>query len=181
MTLNNPDLNPIEMIWAIIKARVKKLAPQTKAELEKVIAEVWEELDQKLLNRLLTGFIPRLEMLIKARGRGISPYLSSHRSETMAEDAAANPNLPLFTPEDDEAILVLANRIGNRWRRVYEILEPDFGLRQRTEVRLRAKWLTDRHENLQRPALRPPESMSRESPLDAGKFVRGWAFQGESV
>jgi transposase len=37
---NSPDLNPIEMIWAIMKPRVKKLVPQTKAELEEIIAKV---------------------------------------------------------------------------------------------------------------------------------------------
>jgi hypothetical protein len=132
---NSPKLNSIEMVWAIMKTRVKKLALQTKAELEEIIAKVWEELDQNLLNRLLIGFILRFEMLIKARGRSISPYLSSHRSEPTAEDAAANPDFRPFTPKEDESILALVNPIENRWKRIYEILEPDFGPRQRTEVR----------------------------------------------
>jgi hypothetical protein len=116
-----------------MKARIQKLAPQTKAELEEIIGKVWEELDQKLLNHLLMGFTPRLEMLIKGRGRSISPYLSSHRGEPTVEDAAANPDCRPFTPEEDEAILAFVNRIVNRWKGVCEILEPDFGSRQRTE------------------------------------------------
>jgi transposase len=41
---NRPDLNSIEMIWAIMKMRVKRAAPQTKEELEQVIKTVWDEL-----------------------------------------------------------------------------------------------------------------------------------------
>jgi hypothetical protein len=107
--------------------------------------------------------------------------LSSHRSKPTAEDAAANSDFRPFIPKEDEAILALVNRIGNHWKRVCEILEPDYGPRQRTEVRHRAKWFTDTRENLQRPAPLSPESMSHEPPLDAGKFFRGFAFQNESV
>jgi hypothetical protein len=35
-----PDLNPIEMIWGIIKARVEKLRPQTIKELPRTIQEM---------------------------------------------------------------------------------------------------------------------------------------------
>jgi hypothetical protein len=35
-----PDLNPIEMIWGIVKARIEKLRPQTIKELAPIIQEV---------------------------------------------------------------------------------------------------------------------------------------------
>jgi hypothetical protein len=87
-------------------------------------------------------------MFIKARGRSILPYLSSHRIEPTAEDAVANPDFRPFTPEENKTILALVSRIGNRWKRVCEILELDFGPRQRTEVRHQLKWLTETRENL---------------------------------
>jgi transposase len=34
---NSPDLNPIEIIWAIMKQRTKKLAPKFSEELKKII------------------------------------------------------------------------------------------------------------------------------------------------
>jgi transposase len=69
---NSPDLNPIEIIWAIMKRRVKRTAPQTKEELINIIKIVWDELGQRILNKLVTSFEERLKLIARVRGRSIS-------------------------------------------------------------------------------------------------------------
>jgi hypothetical protein len=167
------------MIWAIMKQRVKKQQPQTKEELQKVITAVWNELDQGLLDRMILDFRKRIEMVIKARGRSISPYLSSHRSEPTAEDAAANKDFRPFEATEDEAILGLVYRIGNRWKRIAEILEPQFGHRERTEIKHRAKWLMDSQANQQKMKQLPEAPAEEEAAFDPGEFFTGPAFPKE--
>jgi transposase len=149
---NSPDLNPIEIVWAIMKLRVKKIGPKTKEELLQIINAVWDELDQDMLDRLVLSFARRLQLLRSARGRSISQYLSSHQSEPTPEDGAANPDFEPFTKEEDQAILMWVDRIGNRWKRMSEILAQEFRSRPRIEIKHRAKWLMDMRTNQQRIA-----------------------------
>jgi transposase len=150
---NSPDLNPIEIVWAIMKLRIKKLRPKTRGELIQVINTVWNELNQEVLDRLVLSFRRRLELVRKARGRSISPYLSSHRTEPNPEDAIAHQDWRPFEDEEDQAILMWVDRIGNRWKRICEILNSQFGPekppRTRLEIKQRAKWLMDMRANLQ--------------------------------
>jgi transposase len=53
---NNPDPNPIEMIWVLLKARVKVYHPQTKEEFQELITRAWDELDQDLLDKMVSSF-----------------------------------------------------------------------------------------------------------------------------
>jgi transposase len=39
---NSPDLNPIKLLWAILKAIVAKLGPKTVDELKTVLAHAWD-------------------------------------------------------------------------------------------------------------------------------------------
>jgi hypothetical protein len=118
----------------------------------------------------------RLELVIKARGRSISPYLASHLSEQTPEDVAANPKFRPFTAEEDESVLHWVARLGNRWKRIYEILEPHFGPREWTEIKHRAKWLTEIRENRQPPEPLETSSLPEEEPLNSAEFFRGPPF-----
>jgi hypothetical protein len=97
-----------------MKWRVEKAAPKTTKELVETIWTVWQEFDEEMLNRMVAGFERRLVMVMKVRGRSISAYRSSHRSEPTAEDAAANQDFHPFSPEEDAVILTWVNLIGNR-------------------------------------------------------------------
>jgi transposase len=160
---NSPDLNPIEMVWAIMKLRVKKLAPKTKEELMDVINTVWNELNQEMLDRMVLSFGRRLELVRRARGRSISPYLSSHRTEPNPEDAAANPDWRAFAEEEDQLILQWVDRIGNRWKRITEILSQQFPPREKLAIKHRARWLLGMRSNLQQmqqPVVMPEEPVA---------------------
>jgi hypothetical protein len=168
---NSPDLNPIEIIWAIMKRRVKELQPQTEEALKAVISRVWDELDQGMLDRLILGFMRRVAMVVKVNGRSISQYLSSHRSEPIAEDAAANPDFRRFGADEDAEILRLVQAIGNRWKRISEILASQFPARDRGQVKHRAKFLMDRMANDEmRARCQPPAPHLEEAPFNPEAF-----------
>jgi hypothetical protein len=42
---NSPDLNPIEMVWAIMKRALNERKPQTKEEMCAILQEIWDGLD----------------------------------------------------------------------------------------------------------------------------------------
>ena len=50
--LQSPDLNPIENLWAIVKAKLKKnfSTPKTKSELIDQVFAVWEDINFEILN-----------------------------------------------------------------------------------------------------------------------------------
>jgi hypothetical protein len=87
-----------------LKARVKTYHAQTKEELQELITRAWDNLDQDLLDKMVSDFGSRVQLLIKARGRSISPYLSPHRSEPTRADAMANADFMPFEEEEDTAL-----------------------------------------------------------------------------
>ena len=60
---NSPDLNPIEMVWAIIKKRLKKIQIRSKDELIEQVYEVWNSLDQSMINNLIRDFNRRIDLV----------------------------------------------------------------------------------------------------------------------
>jgi hypothetical protein len=56
-----------------------------------VIEQVWEDLDLSLLTKLVLSVTKRVELVIKARGRSISQYLSSHRNEATEDGRSREP------------------------------------------------------------------------------------------
>lgn len=70
----SPDLNPIENMWAIIKARLrrKKRAPTSQEDLWEAIKEEWDAIPISTVNKLIMSMPKRVEKLKKNRGWGIS-------------------------------------------------------------------------------------------------------------
>jgi len=73
----SPDLNPIENLWALLKAEMYILhpelvgAPNTAETLDLLIRcaiDTWERLGEDLLNRLIDTMVHRVEAVIKAEG-----------------------------------------------------------------------------------------------------------------
>jgi hypothetical protein len=62
---DSPDLNIIEVIWAIMKRRVESQQPWTLAELKHVILEVWENLSVVTINGLIAQMPLRVAKVIE--------------------------------------------------------------------------------------------------------------------
>jgi hypothetical protein len=67
---NSPDLNPIENLWQIVKARLRRKDCTTKVKMISAIIEIWHH-DSELKNiclNLCDSMPNRIKLLIKAKG-----------------------------------------------------------------------------------------------------------------
>jgi len=68
----SPDLNPIENLWNVLKARVYARFPQSMEEMEAVIREEWADIDLKFISRICRSMPQRLQLLLDNNGHKIS-------------------------------------------------------------------------------------------------------------
>ena len=70
----SPDMNPIENLWAIIKARRKKKfgPPKTKNELIDQVFTIWNDIDSELCEKLSDSMIKRLDKVLEFNGKPIN-------------------------------------------------------------------------------------------------------------
>uniref|UniRef100_A0A3B3C2I8 Ig-like domain-containing protein n=1 Tax=Oryzias melastigma TaxID=30732 RepID=A0A3B3C2I8_ORYME len=66
----SPDLNPIEHLWDIMfgSIRCRQVAPQTVQQLRDALTQIWEEMPQDTIRRLIRSMPPRCQACIQARG-----------------------------------------------------------------------------------------------------------------
>ena len=64
-------MNPIENLWAIIKARRKKKygVPTSKNELIEQIFDIWNDIDVGLVHTLADSANKRVQAVLKANGK----------------------------------------------------------------------------------------------------------------
>jgi transposase len=68
----SPDLNPIENLWNVLKARVYARFPQTMEEMEAVIREEWAATDLTFISHISRSMPRRLQLLLDNNGHKIS-------------------------------------------------------------------------------------------------------------
>ena len=68
-TPRSPDMNVIEVLWAIMQRRVSALAPTCRNTLIAAVRKVWDELDQSTIDGLILGWNARLARVIQKNGR----------------------------------------------------------------------------------------------------------------
>ena len=59
----SPDLNPIENLWNVLKARVYARFPQTMEEMEQFIREEWAATDLKFISHICRSMPRRLQIV----------------------------------------------------------------------------------------------------------------------
>ena len=65
------DINPMENLWAILDERLETKKFDTKKSMEKAVRAVWEDVDDRLLNKLIDSVPDRLRRIVKAKGGSI--------------------------------------------------------------------------------------------------------------
>jgi hypothetical protein len=68
----SPDLNPIENLWNVIKARVYARFPQSMEEMEQFIREEHAAMDLKFISHICRSMPRRLQLLLDNNGHKIS-------------------------------------------------------------------------------------------------------------
>lgn len=68
----SPDLNPMENLWNVLKARVYARFPQSLEEREAAIREEWDAVDLKFISRICRSMPRRLQLLLDNNGHKIS-------------------------------------------------------------------------------------------------------------
>lgn len=71
----SPDMNPIENLWAIIKARRQKKYgyPKTKVEIIDQIFDIWDNIEPELVSKLADSANRRVSEVLRLNGR-VSKY-----------------------------------------------------------------------------------------------------------
>ncbi len=64
----SPDLNPIEMIWGIMKGYVEKSNPGSKAELKDAIYHAWQKVTKEMCINCIDHVRKNLHLVIKKNG-----------------------------------------------------------------------------------------------------------------
>ena len=65
---NSYDLNPIENVWGILKARIRARNPQDRNELWAIAREEWEAIPQETINECINSMPERILAVLRARG-----------------------------------------------------------------------------------------------------------------
>lgn len=68
----SPDLNMIELVWALLQKRVAKRFARTQDELERVVREEWEAITQKEIDAICGSFAKRLRECVRRGGECVS-------------------------------------------------------------------------------------------------------------
>ena len=64
----SPDLNPIENLWVMVKAKMKVTLNFTAEELKREIRRVWKTIPQKEIDNLVLSFPRRVQRMLESGG-----------------------------------------------------------------------------------------------------------------
>jgi len=64
----SPDLNPIELIWAQMKAKVERRKPQTKQQLKEAIQESWNSIKKNDVRKCIDDLKKKMDKILANKG-----------------------------------------------------------------------------------------------------------------
>ncbi len=65
---NSPDLNPREILWGVVKRKMRNKRPKNADELKATVKETWASIPPQQCHKLITSMPRRIEAVIKAKG-----------------------------------------------------------------------------------------------------------------
>ncbi|KAH0785246.1 transposable element tc3 transposase [Histomonas meleagridis] len=131
---NSPDLNPIELLWAIMKRIVAEQMPSTVEELKKLLEKTWNELDMELINKLCSGYVDSLRLCLEMEGQSISRFLGL--AKDLKEAILKKRNYTRWTEEEDMLLHDLVTKIGHQWKLISQHIN------KRDPISCKNRWYT---------------------------------------
>lgn len=135
---NSPDLNPIEMLWGVLKKQLRKRAIESNNWFL-LLKESWQLIGEEVIDSLVRSFFDRCQLVLQLAGASATPYLSAHRTDTPPIALPA----PLWTPEEDDRLRELREEHGRKFGVISRLLE-----KKQQIVRNRAKMQDQMIRNL---------------------------------
>ena len=68
---NSPDLNPIEMLWGVIKRRVRGVPAG--ANIFETLKATWKVIEEKTIDKMVTSFFDRCRLVLRLNGESAGP------------------------------------------------------------------------------------------------------------
>ena len=67
----SPDLNIIEVVWAIMKHRLNAIQARTLAYVKRIVLQVWDELSFETINSLVEQMPKRMQAVVNKGGETV--------------------------------------------------------------------------------------------------------------
>jgi transposase len=121
---NSPDLNPIEMIWGIMKRRLNTRRAKTRAEFVEIVQEVWDSLDvDRVINPLVQSFTMRIDLVNRLGGKSIQGHLHDHMENIGRMAIGPFEDLPYdWTPDLDDLLMIYEGEFGHAWKKIGRLM-----------------------------------------------------------
>ena len=114
---NSPDLNPIELLWGIIKKILRKKAISTIDEFRSMINEIWENIPLSTINKLVNSFKERVRMCLQIGGDSIQCFIRNNLHSIPDFYQYKIDDLPkLWTEEEDTRLKDCVYEFGTKWK-----------------------------------------------------------------
>ena len=120
---NSPDLNPIEMIWGIMKRKVKwKDTVRNGDEMFAELQRVWKEIEKETINKLVLSFYDRCQIVLHMGGESASAHLRARRPVPIGPLPEIVTD---WSDDEDKRLLELYAAHGDRWQQIASHLGRD--------------------------------------------------------
>ncbi|XP_064082559.1 uncharacterized protein LOC135198676 isoform X3 [Macrobrachium nipponense] len=102
---NSPDLNPIEIIWSLMKQKLRERDTSSLPKLEAAIKDIWYNLNPQWLQKLAESVPDRLQECIEKEGCLTKYYRvgTARVQERLGPDAAPSQSTSTATKDDRSA------------------------------------------------------------------------------
>jgi hypothetical protein len=116
---NSPDLNPIEMLWAILKRAVEKQRPKTLVDLQTTLAIVWNNIPQAVVDKLCLSFEHRLRLCREMKGESIGHLLNTCGGDDTEAMWHSFGTAAPWTPAENRLLFAWVRANGTRnWKTI---------------------------------------------------------------
>ena len=71
---HSPDLNPIEVMWALMKQKIDVTAINTAEQLFQRASDAWEDISQEVVDNICSSFEARLRVVLHLKGHSLNGH-----------------------------------------------------------------------------------------------------------